>query len=151
MAREPKSRQQIINESFASRQKPPVPVYSELQRKKMESEQGLFRVPIVWMENEATGHRLKVTAKDSVRRLELSAKGYSVVDGAQPTTGEKIEIKSPEFKRLEFEKLVKGLHKKDLIEMAQKMGIEPEGKVEDLQNAILNHGQSEDENDGDDE
>jgi len=30
------------------------------------------------------------------------------------------------------------LHKKELIEMAQGMGIKPEGTVEDLQEAILN-------------
>lgn len=143
MARAIKTRQQIINESFASRQKPPVPIYSEGQVKKMESEQGMFRLPIVWMENKDTGHKLKVTAKDSIRRLELSNKGYATIDGAQPTTGEKIEIESPEFKRLKFEKLVNGLHKKDLIEMAQKMGIEPEGTVSDLRDAILGFGQDE--------
>jgi len=138
MAREPKTYQERFNESIAGRGKPPVPTYTEGQLEKMRGEQGLFRTPIIWMKHKDTGHKLKVSASDHEGRLKLAGKGYNTTDGSQGTSGERVEIETPEFKRLKFEKRIRGLHKKELIEMAQGMGIKPEGTVEDLQEAILN-------------
>jgi len=133
------------NASLITRRRPPVPEYDEKERAYLETHQHEYRCPIVLMINKETGHKIKVSEHDSQRRLELASLGYELDTSTPraPVAGERIELSSAAKKKLEqdeFEKRVKRMNKKDLIELAKRMQIPAEGTVEELKAKILEKG-----------
>ena len=133
------------NASLITRRRPPVPEYDEMERAYLEANQHKFKCTTILMKNKETGHVIKVSEHDSQRRLELAQLGYETDNSTPraPEAGERIELSSDAQKELdqeEFEKRVKRMNKKDLIELAKRMQIPAEGTVDELREKILEQG-----------
>lgn len=128
--------QDEFNASLALYRKPPPPRYSKEMQKKMESEQHNFRCPVVlYTHPDHKGITIKVSARDDQKRLDLAGKGWVRSDEPNTCDGGHIEVSSGKVESGMPEDL-DSMKKKDVLDLAKKLGIPTEGTLDELKTKI---------------
>jgi hypothetical protein len=128
--------QDEFNASMALHRRPPPPRYSKEMLKKMESEQHLFRCPVVlYTHPDHKGTVIKVSARDDQKRLDLASKGWIRSDEPNTPAGGSIRIHEGNVETGMPEDL-DSMKKKDVLDLAKKLGIPNDGTMDEVKAKI---------------
>ena len=130
----PDEMQEEYNASLSMHRKPPPPRYSPEMIEKMKSEQHLFRCPVVIYTHPDHNVKIKVSANDSQKRLELSGKGWKRLETPETPAEDSVTVSGSTGQGMPED--LNSMKKKDILDLARKLGIPTTGTMEELKAAI---------------